>query len=97
MKKVWNFTTEYNFYSQQKTLQSADNLNRHLLNLRLERTFKDNEFTAYITVRDLLNQNIGIDRNLRGNVYSETTDDRLKRYFMVGFAWNFKNKTATSK
>ena len=97
MDKVWSFTTDYNFYSQQKTLKSGENLNRHLLNLRLERTFKDNEFTAYITVRDLLNQNIGIDRNLRGNVYSETTDDRLKRYFMVGFAWNFKNKTATSK
>ncbi|MBA3673590.1 MAG: TonB-dependent receptor [Chitinophagaceae bacterium] len=91
---VWAIITDYQFYSRQKTLQFNTGLNTHLLNARLQRTFKKDEFTAYISVRDLLNQNVGIQRNLYGNTYSEVINDRLKRYFLVGFTWNFKNKTA---
>ncbi len=29
-----------------------------------------------------------------GNQYNETRNDRLKRYWMIGFAWDFKNKAA---
>ncbi|MBL0358673.1 MAG: hypothetical protein IPP72_18225 [Chitinophagaceae bacterium] len=42
-------------------------------------------------VRDILNQNIGVDRSYYGNTTNETTNQRLKRYFMLGFAWDFKN------
>jgi hypothetical protein len=58
----------------------------------LQRTFKHDEFTAYFVVRDILNQNVGIDRNFYGNTYTQQINDRLKRYFMIGFTWNFKNK-----
>ncbi len=93
-KKVWSLQTEYNFFARQKTVQFQNNLTNHILNARLQRTFKDNEFTAYVLVRDILNQNIGVDRSFYGNTTSETTNLRLKRYFMVGFAWDFKNKGA---
>lgn len=93
-KKVWSLNSEYNFFAREKTIQFQDNLTNHILNARLQRTFKDNEFTAYVLVRDILNQNIGIDRNFNGNVTSEVTNQRLQRYFMVGFAWDFKNKGA---
>jgi hypothetical protein len=43
-------------------------------------------------VRDILNQNIGIERYNYGNVIGEEQNDRLKRYAMIGFIWNFKNK-----
>ena len=65
--------------------------------MRLQRTFKKDEFTAYFVVRDILNQNIGIERNFFSNTFTEVRNDRLKRYFMVGFTWNFKNKEAKSK
>lgn len=91
-KKVWSLNSDYNFFAREKTIQFQDNLTNHIWNARLQRTFKDNEFTAYVLVRDILNQNIGIDRNFNGNVTSEVTNQRLKRYFMVGFAWDFKNK-----
>ena len=63
----------------------------------MQRTFKKDEFTAYILVRDILNQNIGIERNFFGNTLSEQTNDRLKRYWMIGFTWNFKNKGTATK
>jgi hypothetical protein len=44
-----------------------------------------------------LNQNIGIERNFYDNTLSEERNDRLKRYAMIGFAWNFKNKGAAVK
>lgn len=93
IKKVWSIITDYQYYYRQKTLQFNNQLDNHILNARLQRTFKNNEFTAYITVRDILNQNIGIDRNFYGNTYSEVINDRLKRYFMIGFTWDFKNKS----
>lgn len=95
-KKVWSLNSEYQFYYRQKVNANTEDLNNHLLNARLQRTFKSNEYTVYVKVRDILNQNIGIDRNFYGNTYTEQRNDRLKRYFLVGFTWDFKNK-ATSK
>jgi hypothetical protein len=44
-----------------------------------------------------LNQNIGIKRYVYENTVSEEQNDRLKRYAMIGFTWNFKNKGETAK
>ncbi|HEY9364742.1 MAG TPA: TonB-dependent receptor family protein, partial [Chitinophagaceae bacterium] len=97
IKKVWSIITDYRFYSRQKTLQFAKIPDNHLLNARLQRTFKNNEFTAYISVRDILNQNIDIQRNFYSNTYSEVTNNRLKRYFLIGFTWDFKNRASKAK
>jgi hypothetical protein len=91
-REKWKLSTDYSLYSRQKTVDFQSNLTNQLWNARLERTFKNDEFTAYILVRDILNQNIGIRRNVYENVISEETNDRLKRYAMVGVSWNFKNK-----
>jgi hypothetical protein len=91
-KKVWSINTTYNYYYRQKTMESDQDLKTHLWNAMLQRTFKHDEFTAYFVVRDILNQNVGIDRNFYGDTYTQTINDRLKRYFMIGFVWNFKNK-----
>ena len=96
-KKVWSFNSEYNFYYRQKTFPAGKNLNNNLWNAKLQRTFKKNEFTAYLQVRDILNQNIGIERNFDGVIYREERNDRLKRYWMLGFRWDFKNKAPKAK
>ena len=96
-KKVWSLISDYTYSYRQKTAQSAENLNFHILNLRLQRTFKNDEFTVYVAGNDLFNQNIGIDRYISGKTYSETINDRLQRYFQFGFTWNFKNKGTSSK
>ena len=91
-KKVWSVITDYNFYSREKTPQFNTNLNSHIWNAKLQRTFKKDEFTAYFKVMDILKQDIGIDRSFYGNSFTETRNDRLQRYWLVGFTWNFKNK-----
>ena len=78
-------------------MQFNNNLNNHLWNIKLERTFKNNEFSVYVYVRDILNQNIGIERNFFSNTFSEVRNDRLKRYLSIGFKWDFKNKGAAAK
>jgi len=90
-KKVWSVISEYNFFARQKTVQFQDNLTNHIWNARLQRTFKDNEFTAYVLIRDILDQNIGINRSFYGNTTSEVINQRLRQYWMVGFTWDFKN------
>jgi len=96
-KKTWSVSTDYNFFIRQKTTDFQNNLTNQLWNARVQKTFKKDEFTAYIMVRDILNQNIGINRSFYENTLFEERNDRLKRYGMIGFAWNFKNKTATVK
>lgn len=89
----FKLSTDYTLSTRQKTIDFQTNLSNQIWNARLERTFKSNEFTAYILVRDILNQNIGIDRSNFQNTISEERNDRLKRYAMLGFTWNFKNKS----
>lgn len=96
-REKWKLSTDYNLYSRQKTVDFQTNLTNQLWNARLQRTFKSDEFTAYIMVRDILNQNIGIKRYVYENTVSEEQNDRLKRYAMIGFTWNFKNKGETAK
>lgn len=96
-REKWKLSTDYNLYSRQKTTDFQTNLTNQLWNARLQRTFKSDEFTAYIMVRDILNQNIGVKRSVYENTVSEEQNDRLKRYAMIGFTWNFKNKGETAK
>ena len=95
-KKIWSMVTSYQYYYRQKVNEYSRDLNTHLLNSTLQKTFKANEYTLYFTVRDILNQNIGIDRNFYGNNYTEQRNDRLKRYFLLGLKWDFKNKSTSA-
>ncbi len=95
--KSLSVSSDYEFYSQQKTQQQSKAINYQIWNGRLEKTFKKDEFTAYILIRDILNQNVGINSSYDRNTYSETRNDRLQRYWMVGFTWNFKNAGAKAK
>lgn len=95
--KSFAIINEYELVSRQKTVQSSSNLNTQIWNARLEKTFKKDEFTLYFKVNDILNQNIGISRNYYSNTFTEERNDRLKRYWLLGFTWNFKNKGAATK
>lgn len=93
----WKLSTSYNLFTRQKTEDFQDNLSNQLWNARLQRTFKNDEFTAYILIRDILNQNVSIERYNFQNTVGEETNDRLQRYAMIGITWNFKNKNNEPK
>ncbi len=95
-KKTWSISTDYNYFLRQKTPEFQTNLSNQLWNAKLQKTFKKDAFTAYIMIRDILNQNIGITRRFNETSISEVQNDRLKRYGMIGFTWNFKNKTTVT-
>jgi Outer membrane protein beta-barrel family len=97
IKKVWSIITDLQIASRQKIAPFTNNLNSNQWGARLQRTFKNNEFTAYVSVHDILNDNLGVDRNFFSNTYTQVTNDRLKRYFLIGFEWDFKNKASQSK
>ncbi|RYY71516.1 MAG: hypothetical protein EOO13_02875 [Chitinophagaceae bacterium] len=96
-KKVWSIQTDYNFYYNQAVADGGQNFKYHIWNAKLQRTFKSNEFTAFVMVRDILNQNVGISQTFNGTLYTREVNDRLKRYLMAGFRWDFKNKAPKSK
>jgi hypothetical protein len=91
-KKTWSINMDYDYFVRQKTANFQTNLSNQIWNARIQKTFKKDEFTVYVAVRDILNQNIGIDRNFSDNTFMEFQNTRLKRYGMIGFTWNFKNK-----
>lgn len=95
-KKVWSLESEYKLFARQKTAQ-VPAISNNLLGAKLQRTFKKDEFSFYLDVNDILNQNIGIERNFYSNTFIETRNDRLQRYWLLGFAWNFKNKASQAK
>ena len=95
-KKVWSLISSYELYARQKTAQVSA-ISNNLWNAKLQRTFKKDEFTVYASVNDILNQNIGVDRSYYGTTFTETRNDRLQRYFLVGFTWNFKNQATKAK
>ncbi|MBC7889791.1 MAG: outer membrane beta-barrel protein [Ferruginibacter sp.] len=97
IKKVWKINSDIEFNSRQKTDDFPANVNNKLWNAQLEKTFHKDEFTLFFTIKDILNQNIGIDRNIYGNTLTEIRNDRLRRYWMLGFRWDFKNKNAAVK
>ena len=92
--KVWKLSSDIQYNYRQQTQDFGKNVNNTLWNARFERSFKKDEFSVYVTIRDILKQNIGIDRNLSGNGFTEERNDRLQQYWMVGFRWDFKNKSA---
>lgn len=93
LTQKWKLSTDYTLSTRQKTVDFQTNLSNQIWNARFQRTFKNDEFTAYLLVRDILNQNIGIERSTFQNTISEERNDRLQRYAMLGFSWNFKNKS----
>jgi hypothetical protein len=95
-KKVWSINAEYDLFTRQATAQ-APSLTNNILNMKLQRTFNKDEYTIYFLVRDVLKQNIGLDRNFTDFGFTETRNDRLQQYWMLGFTWNFKNKAAAKK
>jgi hypothetical protein len=91
-KKVWSIGADYEYFISGKINQFVSPVKYHIVDLKLQRTFYKNEYTVFVRVKDLLNQNRGIDRSYFGNTFSEERNQRLRRFYMIGVSWDFKNK-----
>jgi hypothetical protein len=90
LPKKFEFGTDVMFYIRQRTDAFPDNNNSTRWNARLDKKFLKNDagilrFSAF----DILDQNIGFDRNISTNFISERRYETFRRYFMLSFIWNF--------
>jgi hypothetical protein len=95
--KVWSIGAEYEFFAAGRINERVDPVNFHIVDMKLQRTFFNNELTVYARIKDMLNQNTGVDRSYFGNTFSEERNQRLRRFFMLGVSWDFKNKNNSKK
>lgn len=82
---------------RQKTDVFARDLNSVRWNAYLGKKFwKNSAGEVRISVFDILDQNIGFQRNATSNFISENTYTTLRRYWLVSFTWNFTKNAATT-
>jgi hypothetical protein len=86
------------FYYRQKTTVFDDDLNTVRWNAYLAKKFwKNKSGEIRISVFDILDQNIGVQRNASSNFISENTYNTIRRYWLLSFTWNFnKNPVAAA-
>jgi hypothetical protein len=83
-------SSDCTFNLRQKTSVFEKNNNTTIWNANIDRKlFKNNVARLRFSVRDLLNQNIGFNRNINNNFQSERTYNTIKRNFMLSFIYNF--------
>jgi Outer membrane protein beta-barrel family/CarboxypepD_reg-like domain len=79
----------------QQTAAFPNQRNVFLINGNIRRTFtKKDALELKLSVNDLLNQNIGIRRNITSNFISENTFQNLRRFFLLSVIWNFNKNGA---
>lgn len=80
---------------RQKVAGFSGTPNNFLINGYLARKFmKDKSLQLKLTVNDLLNQNVGFDRNFDTNFITEQRYNRIARYFMLRLEWQFSKMGA---
>jgi hypothetical protein len=90
LPKKFELGTDVMFYIRQRTDAFPDNNNSTRWNARLDKKFLKNDagilrFSAF----DILNQNIGFNRDINSNFITERRYETFRRYFMLSFIWNF--------
>ncbi len=88
----WKFEigTSLNINIRQKTSVFENNNNVYRWNARLDRKlFKNDVVRLRFSANDILDQNIGFNRNINSNFISERTYDNIRRNFLLTLIWNF--------
>lgn len=85
------------FSLRQKTDVFSRDLNTVRWNAYLAKKFwKNNAGEVRLSVFDILDQNLGFQRNATSNFISENTYNTIRRYWLVSFTWNFTRNAATA-
>jgi hypothetical protein len=85
-----DINTSANFNLRQKTSAFENNNNAIRWNARIDKKILKNDAGRIrLAVFDILDQNIGFNRNISSNFVTERTYDTIRRYFMLSFIYNF--------
>jgi hypothetical protein len=96
-KKI-DLSSKIDFNFRQRTVLFSTNRNVFLWDASVSRKFlKNDQGQLKFEIKDLLNQNLGFQRNISSTNITQRTYDRLKRFWTLSFIWNFsKNGKAPS-
>ncbi|ULQ53938.1 outer membrane beta-barrel family protein [Flavihumibacter fluvii] len=90
LPRKFEFNTSLNYNWRQKTDVFGKDRNVFLWNGWLGKKFwKNDAGEIRFTMNDILNQNVGFQRNASSNFISENTYTTLRRYWLLSFTWNF--------
>jgi outer membrane receptor protein involved in Fe transport len=88
--KKWRIETEFNYEWRQKTSVFDQNNNVALWNMSAKRKlFDKKDIWLGVTVNDLLNQNVGFNRQITSNFVTEQNWLVVRQYWLVTLVWNF--------
>ncbi|MBB6498308.1 outer membrane beta-barrel family protein [Pedobacter cryoconitis] len=86
----FEFGSDASYQYRAKTQSFATDFHLLLLNARISKKFLKSESLKFsIAANDLLNQNVGFDRNANGTMITQTSYTTIKRYFMASLSWDF--------
>lgn len=87
-KLYFELNGNLNFYQKTTAFQNQQNV--FIINSSLKRTFtKTDAFEVKLSVNDVFNQNLGVQRNISSNFISENTFQNIRRYGLLTLTWNF--------
>lgn len=93
IKKRFTIESEVSYNLRQKTEVFNQNNNVLIWNANIDlKTFKNRNGVLSLEVHDILNQNLGFQRNASAYSIVQTRYNVIKRYFMLSFTWNFTNE-----
>jgi hypothetical protein len=89
----FEISSNANFNFRQKTDVFGRDVNSIKWDASLSKKFlKKDNLELKMSVNDILNQNIGFDRNVNSNIVTERSFTTLKRFFMLSVQYSI-NKT----
>ncbi len=92
IKKRFIINTEATYNIRQKTVTFNQNNNVLIWNADLDfKVFKNRTGVFTLHVNDILNQNLGFQRNASAYSIVQTRYNVIKRYWMLSFTWNFNS------
>jgi hypothetical protein len=78
----------------QKSVAFPDQRNIYLVSPSIRKVIgKKDQFELKLFAFDIFNQNNYVRRNISSNFISETTNNGIRRYFLLGFVYNFSKNS----
>ena len=93
LPKKFEIGTEVNFMFRERTPVFTTNNNVIKWNAYASKKFlKKQQLELKLSVFDILNQNIGFDRNATGSIITQNSYNTIRRYGMISLIWNFTHR-----
>ena len=98
LPRNFEISSEVDFAFRQKTAAFSRDVNAIKWNASVSKKFwKNRTGEIKLSVFDILDQNIGFERNASSNFISENTYNTIRRFWLIGFTWNFSKNPSTGE